>query len=87
MLLDEDLARIRVKEAIEYGLKSQRDYRNLSKNSRAPYAQSIIKTVVSFAEKFLNWISQLRCEFRARFAFSRQKQAFQGAGGKSNPCA
>lgn len=89
LFLQEDLARMKVKEAIEYGLESQRIHRELRGNSTNPNAQNIIKAVASFVVKLPQWISQLRCEFRTRFALSqtKHKQAFQAAGGQSNPCA
>ena len=87
LFLQEDVAKMKVKEAIEYGLESQRISRELRENSTNPNAQNIIKALTSFAKKLSQWISQLRCEFRMRFALSQRKQAIQGAGGKSNPCA
>jgi hypothetical protein len=71
LFLQEDLARMKVKEAIEYGLESQRINSYLVKNSRTPYAQNAIKAFASFARTLFNWVSQLPCEFRKRFAFSK----------------
>jgi hypothetical protein len=79
LFLAEDVAKLKVKEAIEYGLESQRVNRELKGNSRTPYAKNIIKATASFTEELLNWISQLPCEFRKRFAF-RQKIGFSECG-------
>jgi hypothetical protein len=69
--LQEVVARIKMKEAIENGLESQRIHRYLLKNSRTPYAQNAIKAFASFARTLFNWVSQLPCEFRKRFALSK----------------
>jgi hypothetical protein len=71
LFLQEDVARMKVKEAIEYGLESQRISQELRGYSTNPNAQNIIKATASFAKKLSNWVSQLPCEFRRRFAVSR----------------
>jgi hypothetical protein len=79
MLLEYKVATLKVNEATKHALETQRVNRELRGNSRIPYAQNAIKATATFTKKLFNWISQLPCEFRKRFAIS-QNTGFSECG-------